>query len=538
MINLIPMPKNVVESNEIYTFEKKNATASISPELSELKKMLNVSLNCTFKIEESKPCVSIIYDRNESKDSYSLVIDKSGVRVFASDCEGGFYALQTLRQLFESDIKNKNCLSCRYIKIKNDKPVYSWRGIQVDESRHFFGKETIKKVLDFMALYKLNRFHWHLTDDQGWRIEIKKYPLLTEIGSKRKESQLGNWNSKRTDGKKVEGYYTQDDIREIIAYAKERQIEIVPEIDFPAHSAAVLASYNNLACREIPCEVFSFFGGIIPEMQGIKNWNRTLCLGKDEVYKFVYDVIDEVAELFPFEYFHVGGDEAPRNEWKECPKCQAKMKAENLKNETELQGYFTNKLNEHLRAKGKIMIGWNEVLKADLINRDIVAQYWTPHRDRNVTTHLKQGGKVILSCHRAFYYDMNYSYCTVRNSYKFNPVRNNVPKNLLSNVIGLEAEHWSEWIDTEEHLFFKMFPRSLALAENAWSAPEVKSYSNFLKRLKRHNYLMDALGIYYGDERITVNQSRIFKSKMASKLKLKLSDFDAEYNISKYLKAK
>lgn len=538
MANLIPMPQNIIESNEWYSFEKKNASAFISPELSGIEKMLDETLKCKFKKDEKNPSVSFIFDSSESADSYSLIIDKGGVRVFAADCEGAFYALQTLRQLFEADLPNKKCLASHHIKITNDKPKYSWRGLQLDESRHFFGMETVKRMLDFMALYKLNRFHWHLTDDQGWRIEIKKYPLLTEIGSKRKESQIGNWNSKTMDGKPVEGFYTQEQIKEIIAYAKERQIEIVPEIDFPAHCAAVLASYNQLACREIPCEVFSFFGGIIPEQQGNKDWNRTLCLGKDEVYSFVNDVIDEVADLFPFEYFHVGGDEAPRNEWKKCPHCQAKIKQEGLKNEDELQGWFTNKVNEHLRSKGKIMIGWNEILKADLINRDIVAQYWTPQKDKNVTSHMKQGGKVILSCHRAFYLDMNYSLVTVKNAYNFDPLKNNVPKEALSNVLGLEAENWTEWIDSEELLFYKIYPRALALAENAWSDDSIKNYDDFCCRLSRHNKIMDALGIYYGDERITLHKSVLWKSRMASKLNLKLIDFDSEYRISKYTKMK
>mgnify|MGYP003298330335 FL=1 len=262
--------------------------------------------------------------------------------------------------------------------------------MQLDESRHFFGMQEVRKLIDYMAMYKLNRFHWHLTDDQGWRIEIKKHPLLTEIGSKRKGSQLHSWRSLDMSHTPVEGYYTHEDIKQIIAYAKARCVEIIPEIDFPAHCASVLASYNDLACREISCEVPDFFGGIIPESRGMKDWNRTLCLGKDEVLSFVYDVIDEVAELFPFPYFHVGGDEAPKNEWEKCPRCQERMKAEGLKNETELQGWFTNKLNAYLKTQGKIMIGWNEVLAAKGIDSDIVAQYWISRNGKNVIKHLTQ----------------------------------------------------------------------------------------------------------------------------------------------------
>lgn len=535
MINLIPMAQRITESFEVYSFEKKNATAFFSVELQEISEMLPVVLNCEFKRVKENANISFIYDSAEEKEGYSLKIGENGVRIFASAYEGAFYGLQTARQLFESDIKNKKVLSSHYTVITNDSPKYSWRGLQLDESRHFFGKETVKKLLDFMAMYKLNVFHWHLTDDQGWRIEIDKYPRLTEIGSKRKGSQLKNWNSREYDSTPHEGFYTKDDIREIVAYAKKRCINIVPEIDFPAHSAAVLASYTNLACRDIPCEVFDFFGGLIPTLKGNFNWNRTLCLGKDEVYKFVFDIIDEVSELFPFEYFHVGGDEAPTNEWKKCPCCQKKIKEEKLKNEVELQGYFTNKVNEHLKAKGKTMIGWNEILKAKLLNRDIVAQYWTEKKDPNVTTHLKEGGRVILSCHKYFYFDMLHTYTTVKNTYTFNPLLNNVPKECMSGVLGVEAENWTEWTDSEEELFFKLYHRTLALSETAWSEDDAKDYADFEKRLQRHSFYADELGIYYGLEEITMKKNELFKNLKAKRLGISLRDFDSEYKINKYL---
>lgn len=535
MINLIPMPERITEIPGIYSFSKANATVFLSTELEGVYELLCEIMGCEFRRVKENADISFIFDKDEEKEGYSLKTDKSGVRVFASSYEGAFYGLQTLRQLFESDFKNKKMLSSKYITIDKDSPRYSWRGVHLDESRHFFGKATVKKLLDFMAMYKLNIFHWHLTDDQGWRIEIKKYPLLTEIGSKRKGSQLKNWGSFEMDYTPHEGYYTHEDIKEIVEYAKARAIDIVPEIDFPAHCAAAIASYNHLACRDIPCEVPDFCGGNIPASRGIKNWNRTLCLGKEEVYNFVYDVIDEVCSLFPFPYFHVGGDEAPVTEWKSCPLCQKKIKEEKLKNEVELQGYFTNKVNEHLKKKGKTMIGWNEVLKAKLVDRDIVAQYWTPQKDKNVTKHLKEGGKVILSCHKYFYFDMLHTYVTVKNAYSFNPLSNNVPKEYLSEVLGIECENWTEWTDSEEQLFFKLYNRAIAMSENAWSVEKAKDYDSFAKRLQRHKYYADELGFYYGKDEITMHKNEIMKGRRARQLGISLKDFDSEYKISKSL---
>lgn len=533
MLELIPLPENFISTDDFYGFCESEATIFCSPELKAAKGMLETFTGISFKTVRENPGISFIYDSSEEDDSYSLVVDNTGVRVYAKSEQGSFYAVSTIRQLFDTDNRKSKWLSSHHVKITKDRPAYSWRGMHLDESRHFFGKQTVKKVLDYMAMYKLNVFHWHLTDDQGWRIQIDKYPLLTEIGSKRKGSQLKNWASKEVDFTPHGGFYTKDDIKEIVSYAKERFIDIVPEIDFPAHCASVLAAYNDLACREIECEVPYYFGATIPEkMLKMKSWNRTLCLGKDKVYEFVCDVLDEVAELFPFKYVHIGGDEAPTDEWKKCPCCQQKMKDENLKNETELQGYFTNKVNEHLRSLGKTVIGWNEILKAPLVHRDIVAQYWTPGKDENVAEHLKNGGKVILSCHKSFYFDMKFTYTTVKNCYCFKPEENNIPQDMLSSVMGLEAENWTEWTDSEKQLMFKLFPRIQALAENAWSAQSVKNYNDFLRRVQKQKGVLDKLGIYYGNDKLTLKKSPFYRRKMASKLKISLADYDCEYKIS------
>ncbi|MBQ7295579.1 MAG: beta-N-acetylhexosaminidase [Clostridia bacterium] len=535
MINIIPMPENITEKKGKLSLDRNKITVSVGKELTAILPMINQVLKSDFTKAEGAAELSFIYDASLKKEHYSLSTDEKGIRVWASGYEGAFYALTTLRQLMGSDIASDK-LICPFVEIKNDGPAYSWRGLQLDESRHFFGKETVKKYLDFMSLYKLNRFHWHLTDDNGWRIEIKKYPLLTEIGSKRKGSQLHHWQCKEMDESEHSGFYTQEDIREIISYAKERCIEIVPEIDFPAHSAAAIAAYGNLACREIHSEVFPFFGGVIPASKGITDWNRTLCLGKDEVLEFVYDVIDEVAELFPFKYFHVGGDEAPLGEWKKCAACQQRIKIEGLKDEVALQGWFTNKVNSYLKEKDKIMMGWNEILASRLIDRDIIVQYWTAKRDRNVNNHLKNGGETVLSCHKYFYFDMLHSYCSVKGTYKFKPSTAKVPKCLKGSVIGYEGEAWTEFIREENQLFFMVFNRALALSEAVWSKDKVKDYSSFKNRLSEHKKIMDALSINYGPDFLTMKRNYVKKYRLSKKNGIDPKHFDSEYRLSKILK--
>lgn len=522
MINVIPKPRVVKENEGTYNVPKSIIGIKYADGPINFRQCVACALGAMSIVME-EPDIQFVVAPKLSEEQYVLKVTESGVKAYASEYSGFFYALVTLRQMMD---KKGNVPCCEIY----DKPEYSWRGLQLDESRHFFGMATVRKLLDFMAAHKLNRFHWHLTDDQGWRIEIKKYPLLTEIGSKRVGTQLHNWKCTQMDEEPHEGYYTQDEIKQIIAYAKARGIEIVPEVDFPAHSAAAIASYNDLACREIPCEVHNFFGSAVPNSKGIKDWNRTLCLGKDETLQFTYDVIDEVAELFPFSYFHVGGDEAPTNECKKCDKCQARMKAEGLKNETALQGWFTNKLNEYLKSKGKTMIGWNEVLAAKNVDRDIVAQYWTPKKDGNVEKHMKKDGKVILSNHKYFYFDMLHTYCTVKGTYYFDMKKAGLSKKYADNVIGVEGENWTEWTASEDELFFKLCNRSLALAETGWNRS--KDYGDFLERLQAHKKFLDKMDVYYGDDWLTLQKNEKAKKKAAKKNGFSIKDYDSEYRLS------
>ena len=534
MLNLIPMPENYKEFKGGYSIDRDAVTVSFDKELEGIKDIICEILKIKTAEPEENVDISFVYDEKAAENAYSLSITESGAKVYASDYEGAFYGLTTIRQLYRTDITDNKILTASCVEIRNDKPLYEWRGLQLDESRNFFGKGTVKKLLDFMSLYKLNRFHWHLTDDQGWRVEVKKYPLLIDIGSKRAGTQLHSWSGYDFDDTPHEGHYTQEDIREVIEYAKKRCIEIIPEIDFPAHCASAIAAYNDLACRNIPGRVFEFCGWKLGEARGYKDGNRPICLGKDSAIKFVFDVIDELSDLFPFEYFHVGGDESPTDEWKKCPACQERMRKENLKTETELQGWFTNQVNAHLKSKGKIMVGWNEVLASE-IDRDIVAQYWTPGKDKNVNKHLAKGGKVILSNHKYFYFDMRYSYCTPKGTYNFTYKDSAIPHEYKNSVLGVEGENWSEWTRTEEALFFKIFNRGLALAETAWSQESVKDYGSFVKRMESQKKLMDALDIFYGSDDITMQKAKIRKTILSKKYGFSHDDNDSEFRLQEIL---
>lgn len=453
-------------------------------------------------------------DTAMGNEAYVLDISESRILIKSGGEAGAYYALQSLRQLSRYELGKRKVGCC----VVEDSPRFGWRGIQLDSSRHFWSVEQIKSILDMMFMMKLNVFHWHLTDDQGWRIEIKKYPKLTEIGSVRKFTQLNGWGSTETDSKQYGGYYTQEQIKDIVDYAAKRSIMIVPEVDFPAHAAAAIAAYPELACRVLDREVPGYFGGIIPEkVYGIKDWNRTICAGKEFTNQFVFDVIDEVCELFPAPYFHIGGDEAPKDEWKKCPCCQKVIKDNNLKDEEELQGWFNNRILEHLKAKGKRLIGWNEILKAQGLDKSVIAQYWTPTRDKNAERHANTGGSIIMSNHKAFYFDMPYAQYPLTNTYNYAPENFGVNRENVKNVLGVEGELWTEWIDTKERLDMMMYPRVQALSEVAWSREENRNWSDFKSRLDSFKVYFKLFGINYAVDKTALPKNLIKRAKIRAK---------------------
>lgn len=499
-MNIIPVPYNFKQGVGHFWFSDK---VRIKSEL-DLKLIDTVDENADIVIKKA----------DLPDEEYKLKVSRQGIEIFTGSEIGAYYALQSVRQLSEKEL-GKNSVPCCEIY---DKPRFEWRGLQLDEARHFFGKEMIKDILDMMFMMKLNVFHWHLTDDQGWRIEIKKYPLLTEIGSKREYTHLGGWQSKKLKYEKHSGFYTQEDIAEIVNYAKDRGIMVVPEIDFPAHSAAAIAAYPWLACRELETDVPGYFGSIIPErVFKQKHWNRTLCLGKDRVRQFVLDVIDEVSSLFPAPYFHIGGDEAPRDEWKKCPCCQSTMKKNGIASEDDLQGWFNNIVLEHLKSKGKRMIGWNEILSAKNLDKTAIAQYWTPKRDKNAEKYINNGGKMIMSNHQSFYFDMTYAQYSLKNTYKYSPVSFGVNEKNIKNVLGVEGELWTEWIGSRDKLEMNYYPRVQALAEAAWSEDKNKDWNSFLSRLNSFKKYFDYFHINYAVDAVSMPKGLIKKAKIQKK---------------------
>lgn len=510
MIKIIPKPYELIEKNGFKQIDEAS-TVYIAKEFESCAERFFFA----FPFSKEKPFfkrtddpeaadIRLLFNKLIPKEAYRIESDEKSLTVFSGSESGVVYAAVSLRQIIffgKEDLNGKVKIPCFELF---DKPRFRYRDVQLDESRHFFGEETVKRLLRLMAFYKLNVLHWHLTDDQGWRIEIKKYPLLTEIGSKRKDTNIHGWRSTDLEGKPYGGFYTQEQIKSIVAYAQKLNIMIVPEIDMPAHFAAAMASYNWLGCRDIPCEVHWFFGGRIPFQMHWRNWNRSACAGKESTYRFIFDVIDEVAELFPSKYFHIGGDEAPKDEWKKCPECQKRMKENGLSNTEELQGYFNNRIAAHLEKKGKTLIVWNEALAAGNLDPSVVGQYWTQKNDKNVLRELKKGREMIISKHQAFYFDMCYCMYPLSNTYNFEPTEKIVPEECEKQILGMEGHLWSEWIADRDKLDMQLFPRALALSENCWSNKRSKSKGEFYSKLDYHKRMLKSLGVNYAEDEISM----------------------------------
>lgn len=507
MLSVIPAPKKAKELGGVF----------VLPAHLKVKSDFDLPLlegRVDFCENESDATVVIIKNESIAKEGYTLGVTRERIVILASQKIGVYYALQTVRKIAHVDTGGREVPCCDI----EDEPRFPFRGISLDVSRHFYDVDYIKQYINWLFMEKLNVFHWHLTDDVGWRVEIKKYPLLTEIGSKRAYTQLDGWQSTKMEEKPYSGYYTQEQIKEIVAYAKERGITVIPEINFPAHCAAVFSAYSNLACRDLKRDVPGYFGAKIPtKLYGQKDWNRTLCMGKEESLQFVYDVLDEICEMFDSPYIHLGGDEAPMDEWKKCPNCQRVMKENNLKNEEELQGWFENKVSQFLKTKDRQMIGWNEILAAENVNKsdkNIVAQYWTPIRDRKAEEYVNNGGKMIMSNHQSFYFDMPYAKYPLKKTYEYKPENFGVTKDNVKNVLGVEGEVWTEWIRDRERLEMLVFPRMQALSEVAWSPEEKRDFADFKARLDDFKPTFDALGINYAVDKISLPKNPFKRSKI------------------------
>jgi len=483
---MIPQPYNLKIEDGKFVFTEATKIYASKDLLAVLNYFKNlISKPTGYKFEDtskrlSSNSVNLELDeslKDLSPEGYILEVSPDLINIRAPQPAGVFYGIQTLRQLLPVEIESDEIVKeiewsvlCLIIE---DYPRFKWRGFMFDSGRHFFNVEDIKDYIDLIAFFKMNTFHWHLTEDQGWRIEIKKYPKLTEIGSKRADTRIGGWTSKKTRGKTHKGYYTQDQIREVIQYAEERFIRVIPEIDIPGHSSAAIASYPELGCTKKKIDVPIKFGVL----------NETYCAGQEHTYEFLEDVFDEVLALFPSEIIHIGGDEVPKKNWKNCKVCQRKMKEEGLHNYDELQAYFIERIAKYISSKGRRVIGWNEIL-TETTDKNIIGQHWLITGKKLVRKHIKRGGDIVISNLFRYYLDYSYIMTPLRKTYMFEPIANYVEQQNQNHILGIEAPIWTEWIPNRDRLDWQVLPRLVAVAETGWIQKDQKNFKNFKKRLE------------------------------------------------------
>ena len=431
--------------------------------------------------------ISLLIDSSATGDEgYSIVVTPRGVEISGKTPAGVFQGIQVLRKSLPVGTVNAVNLPAAQV---SGSPRFGYRGMHLDCSRHFFGVETVKRYIDIMALHGMNRLHWHLTDDQGWRVEIKKYPRLTEVGGWRNGTTLGH-NSPVNDGIRYGGYYTQEEIRDIVRYAADRYITIIPEIDMPGHMVAALAAYPELGCTGGPYEVWGLWGVA----------DDILCVGKDHTLQFVKDVLDEVMQLFPGEYIHIGGDESPRVRWQECPLCQQRIKDVGIRAEgkqsaeARLQGWFTTQVQQYLAGHGRRIIGWDELLGCN-VDTTATIMSWTGAEPG--AKGAKLGHDVIMTPNTPMYFDhyQTRSYwneptafggcATLKMVYDFEPVAADLPADKRHHILGAQANLWTEYVTCEPQIQYQVLPRMAALAELQWLQPEDKDYQDFKARLPR-----------------------------------------------------
>ncbi len=451
---------------------------------------------------KSKSVVKLAVDAKLGDEEYILDITRGGIVITGGSDKAVFYGLQSLRQLVLAAPHKgtKVTLECMTIK---DKPFFGYRGGMLDVCRYFFTVEEVKQFIDMLSMHKLNTFHWHLTDDQGWRIEIKKYPNLTKVGSVRKETVAGYMQRKGPytyDGKPHGGFYTQEEVRDIVKYAAERYIEVIPEIDMPGHMVAALASYPHLGCTGGPYEVRT-------------RWRiseEVLCAGKESTFEFVEGILDEILELFPSKYIHIGGDECPKKAWKACPLCQERIRKEGLKNEYELQSYFMHRVENYLKGRGRHILGWDEILEGG-ISKSTTIMAWQSAAQGVKAAEL--GNKVIMTPFDYCYFSLCQTedpkanneplsgggngrrHLTLLKAYSFDPL-DNIFSQYHKNVIGVQVSMWTEYIPNFKNLCFKTLPRMAATAEVGWSYRN-KNYESFCERLRKLRKLYDKCGYNY-----------------------------------------
>ena len=520
-ICIIPKPQSMTLNKGSFRFTKETVFVT-APELYPVTNSFveQYEKATGFRMFFKKAAIRTSYillslDKSLPKEGYTLVVEPDKISITAADYNGALYALETLRQLLPKEFESPTPVQTDWVVpaiVITDAPQYPWRGLMLDVSRHFFSKEYILKTLDRMAILKLNTFHFHLVDNEGWRIEIKKYPKLTEVGAWRVDQEDKLWDERTSNPadafanpasapKKYGGFYTQEDIKEIVAYAAARGITVIPEIEMPAHVMSAIAAYPELSCHKRPIGVPS--GAVWPITD-------IYCAGQEETFTFLEDVLTEVMALFPSKYIHVGGDEATHTEWEKCSKCQARMKEHHLKDVHQLQSYFIKRIDDFLVSKGRTLVGWDEIMDGGLAN-DAVVMNW---RGIDIGKKaLEQGNPVVLTsdCYINKYQGLpeyeplaNGGYLTLKKLCHYNLEKENLTSLSLGGgkgeekkVLGSQANLWAEYIATPEHSEYMLFPRLLAFSEICWTPDNLKNWDNFVKRTETFMDRLDVMKIKY-----------------------------------------
>ena len=480
--NFVLSSKTVIQSKNTSSFEALYLKENI-------KNQTGLELQILAQAPKAVSKINLVFDvegpvESNLKEIYKLMVTNQSVTIKAEYNQGIFYGIQTFLQLIPSKNKAEIKIPCLEI---NDQPKFNWRGMHLDVCRHYFPITFIKKYIDYLAHYKMNTFHWHLTEDQGWRIEIKKYPKLTEIGAWRNGSMIGRYDDQKFDDIKYGGFYTQEEIKEVVAYASQRHVTIIPEIEMPGHSLAALAAYPELSCTGGPFEVGKKWGV----------FDDVYC-PKEETFTFLENVLSEVLALFPSEYIHIGGDECPKTRWKSCANCQKLIKEKGLKDEHELQSYFIQRIEKFVNSKGRKIIGWDEILEGGLAPNAAVMSW---RGTEGGIAAAKQKHYVVMTPGSHCYFDHYQGkpeneplaiggFTSLEKVYNFNPMPKELDLEEQKYILGAQANVWTEYILTPEQVEYMIMPRMSALAEVLWGTANPENFIDFKTRLQaQENWL-------------------------------------------------
>ena len=528
---IIPKPKSMTLENGQFHVDgdtKVFGTGDLTAEGDYLAQMLttasgkSIGFSNSASAEAANSINLTLSDTISNAEGYVLSVTPDVITIAGKSSKGVFYGIQTLRQLLPAEVEATavSDLTIPAVSI-TDAPRYAYRGMHLDVSRHFFPVSFIKKYIDLLAMHKLNTFHWHLTDDQGWRIEIKQYPKLTEVGAYRNGTVIGHFPGTGNDNERYGGFYTQDEAKEVVAYAKAKHITVIPEIELPGHASAAIASYPYLSCfpnepTVVPEGMISNKGRelekngtpkIVQESWGV--FPDVFCAGKDSTFVFLDNVLDEVVNIFPSEYIHVGGDECPKDNWKRCPACQARIKKLGLGDEHGLQSYFVQRIEKHINEKGRKIIGWDEILEGGLAPNATVMSW--RGEDGGIEA-AKQDHDVIMTPTTYLYLDYYQykdpltqplgigGYLPLEKVYSYNPDPKELTPTQHKYIMGAQANIWTEYIPTAAQVEFMLLPRMTALAEVDWTPQASRDFEDFKNRLDHLKKRYDVLQLNYGKE--------------------------------------